>query len=85
MYLSMGTNHDLKELSENHDDVLHHLLTGLMAVLVSDDLHVVPDTSRLQVQHCLRSQLEDVRFQFLGGSTLDEHLVGRIYQLDTIL
>ena len=81
----MGTNHDLEELSENNDNILHHILAGLVAILVGDDLHVVLNPGRLQVQHCLCSQLEDVRFQFLIGCSLDEHLVGCIYQLDPIL
>ena len=81
----MGTDHDLEELSKNNDNILHHVLAGLVAILVGDDFHVVPNPGRLQVEHCLRSQLEDVRFQFLIGSSLDEHLVGRIYQLDPIL
>ena len=75
----------MKKLSENNDDILHDFLAGLVAVLVGDDLHVLPDPSWIQVQHRLRSQLKYVGFQFFRGSALDKHLVGCIYQLDPIL
>ena len=75
----------MEKLSENNDDILHDFLAGLLAILVGDDLNVLPDPGRFQKEHRLRSQLEDVRFQFLRDSALDEHLVGCIYQLDPIL
>ena len=81
----MYVYHDLEKLSENNDDILHDFLAGLSAFLVGDDLHVLPDPSRLQKEHRLRSQLTDVIFQFLWARTLDEHLVGCINQLDPIL
>ena len=78
--------HHLQELSKDYDDIFHHMLANFNAVLLVDDLEVVPNSCWLQVHHCLCLELADVRLQFISiCGTLDEHAVGCINELNPIL
>ena len=78
--------HYLEELGKDNKDVFSNIIADLDAVLLDDDLEVVLDSCHLQVEHRLRLQLKDVRFQlFRFGRALDEDLVGCFNQLDPVL